>query len=94
MKRVVLGIVATAALLSIPGQPAMSQGPSRQQSPRIEMPDEPVAGPEADTAPRHRARRKRTTGASPSVDRSVANGFTHQLNGQVLESLGRSYPPQ
>ena len=88
MKRLVIGMAAGAALLSLAAQPAMSKAPARQ-SPRIEMPDEPAADRAPATAPkRHRARPKRSTGATAGVDRAAANAFTHQLNRQVLESLG------
>ena len=93
MMRLILA-VAAAVLLSIPGHPAMSQAHSGQQSPRIEMPDEPApAVSEAATAPRrHRVRRERSIGSTAGVDRShvdrsAANAFTRQLNRQVLESL-------
>ncbi len=94
MKRLFLGIAA-AALLLILAPPAMSQAPSRQQSPRIDMPDEPAAS-EATAAPaRQRPRRKRGAGSTTGVDRSAANAFTHQLNRQVLQSLqsgGEAFP--
>ena len=84
---------------SISGQPALSQAPSPQPSPRIEMPATySTAAPQATTGaaeptqPRyHRARRKRKMPAThvdrSHVDRSAANAFTSQLNRQVLESL-------
>lgn len=48
MRCVVLGI-AMAALFSISGQPALSQAPSPQPSPPIEMPDPPTAAQQATT---------------------------------------------
>jgi hypothetical protein len=100
MKRLILGIVGAAALSLVLLPAATSQAASPQQSPRIEMPDEPAVVRQTDTRRRiARGRPKRAKGAAAGMDHSVDNSFTRHLNRQVLQSLepagtARPYPPQ
>jgi hypothetical protein len=74
------------------GPPASQTAPYAQHPPpRIEMPAaQQQAGGEAaepSPPPRYRAHRRRVMQAA-QVNRSVANGFTAELNRRELESLG------
>jgi hypothetical protein len=67
---------------------------AQQPPPRIEMPDRSAAAGQGSTGPvpptpAHRSRiRRADSKQGAQVDKSVANGFTSELNRQELQSLG------
>jgi hypothetical protein len=76
------------------------RSPDAQQMPsRAELGDQPTAAHQGSTEPappiqRHRRKRRADSKESAQLDRSVANGFTADLNRQELQSLRSGVIPQ
>ncbi len=81
-----------AAAPSLPeaAPPRSQPAPYAQQQPRIEMPAAPQQGTAeaAEPPPRRYRAHRRSVMQAAQVNRSVANGFTAELNRRELESLG------
>jgi hypothetical protein len=72
---------------------------AQQPAPQIQMPDRSDAARQGSTGPMrptqaHRRTRPADSKQSAPVDRSVANGFTADLNRQELQSLRSGVIPQ